>query len=135
MQHELGIVAKNILIIENDEKLVEILSEFFSEYEYNLKFVPQAHDIRPLVKEFKADLVLLDFLLPGLNGGELCLQIKRSEELKNIPVIIYSSFPKVMLSLGDYGCNAFVPKPFNLEDLMLQMEACMNEPERSYLFP
>ncbi len=128
-------MAKNILIVENDEKLVEVLREFFSAYGYNLKVLPQAYDIRPLVKEFKADLVLLDFLLPGVNGGELCLQIKRSEKLKNIPVIIYSAFPKVMLALGDYGCNAFISKPFNLEDLMLQIEACMKEPERNYLLP
>lgn len=126
-------MIKNILIIENDEKLVEILKEFFSEYEYALKVLPQVYDIRPIVEEFKADLVLVDFLLPGLNGGELCLQIKRSEKLKNIPVIIYSAFPKVMLSLEDYGCNAFVSKPFDLQKLMEQIKACINEPDRSYL--
>lgn len=128
-------VTKNILIIENDERLVEILSEFLPEYGYNLKFLPQVYDIRPEVKKFKADLVLLDFLLPGVNGGELCLQIKRNEQTRTIPVIIFSAFPKVMLSLGDYGCNAFISKPFELEELLKQIDACMSEPERIYLIP
>lgn len=127
-----GIVENSILIVENDDKLVEILNEFLPEQGYRVKFLPQAYDIRPIVKEYKPDLVLLDFLLPGVNGGELCSQIKRSEQLSHIPVIIFSAFPKVMLSLGDYGCNAFIAKPFDLSELISQIEACMNEPERIY---
>lgn len=128
-------MAKNILIIENDEKLVEILNEFLPENGYNVKVLPQVYDIRPLVKQHKPDLVLLDFLLPGVNGGELCLQIKRSEQLSAIPVIIFSAFPKVMLSLSDYGCNAFISKPFNLSKLVEQIDACVADPERIYLIP
>lgn len=126
-------MAKNILVVENDEKLVEILNEFLSDQDFIIKFIPQAYDIRPIVKEFKADLVLLDFLLPGVNGGELCLQIKRDEQISNVPVIIYSAFPRVMLALGDYNCNAFISKPFDLEELLSQINACIQEPQRVYL--
>jgi len=126
-------MEKNILIIENDDRLVEALNEFLSQEGFAVKSVPQAYDILPLVREHQPDLLLMDFLLPGINGGELCAQLKRNEQIRHIPVIIFSAFPRVLLSLGDYGCNAFVSKPFNLSDLLLQINACIEEPERVYM--
>lgn len=126
-------MENSILIVENDEKLVEILVELLPQYGYKLKVISEAYDIRPIVKEFKPNLVLLDFLLPGVNGGELCLQLKRSEQYLHIPVIIFSAFPKVLLSLGDYRCNAFIAKPFDLEVLLSQIDACIKDPEKNHI--
>ncbi|MDO7745025.1 MAG: response regulator [Pedobacter sp.] len=126
-------MAKHILVIENDEKLVEILDEFLTEQGYTLHFRPQAYDIVPIIKELMPDLVLLDFLLPGTNGGELCMQIKKNEQLRHIPVIIFTAFPRVLLALEDYRCNAFISKPFDLLALVDQIEACIKEPQRDYL--
>jgi DNA-binding response OmpR family regulator len=45
-----------------------------------------------------------------------------------IPVIIFSAFPKVLLSLGDYGCDAFIAKPFDLDNLLFHIEKCLEKP-------
>lgn len=126
-------MSYKILLIENDEKLVEVLREILENAGHQLHVLPETYDIRPIVTEFKPDLVLLDFLLPGINGGELCSQLKRMEQYQHIPVIIMSAFPRVMLSLGDYGCNAFIAKPFDLNNLLEQIEECIHEPDRSFL--
>lgn len=44
----------------------------------------------------------------------------------HIPAILISAFPRVLLSLGDYGCNAFIPKPFELLDLVEQINTCIH---------
>lgn len=126
-------MSYKILVIENDEKLVDVIREILEQAGHQIRVLPETYDIRPIVAEYQPDLVLLDFLLPGINGGELCSQLKRMEKYQQIPVIIMSAFPRVMLSLGDYGCNAFIPKPFELNALLEQIEDCIHEPDRSFL--
>ena len=69
-----------------------------------------------LYKEFNPDLVLVEFLLPGINGGEICYQLKNLNNY--VPVIIMSTHKKVFRSLGTYGCDDFIEKPFSLADLL-----------------
>lgn len=62
-------------------------------------------------------------MLNGINGGELCHQIKSSGQNGGLPVMIFSAYPRVIQSLGFYGCNAFMPKPFDLSLLVAQVNA------------
>jgi len=117
-----------ILVVEDDGNLVEILEEFFRQVGYNVKVLNVVNNIIEVVGDFQPDLVLLDYLLPVSNGGELCSQIKRNEITCMIPVIIFSAYPKVLLSLGDYGCDAFIAKPFDLDNLLFHIEKCLEKP-------
>lgn len=121
--------TKSILIIENDESVLEVLEEIFKNEGYQTHGYGQVDDIFSLVDDFKPDLVLLDYLLPGINGGELCAQLKKEPLTSHIPVVICSAYPQVMLSLGSYGCNAFISKPFELSQMISQVEDCLKNPD------
>lgn len=118
-----------ILIVDDDSALIEVLEELFNEVGYRIKAINSVENIIPVITEFQPDLVLLDYLLPFVNGGELCSQIKRNEATCMIPVIIFSAYPKVLLSLGDYGCDAFIAKPFDLDSLLFHIEKCLENPQ------
>ena len=107
-----------VLVIEDDPSIREVLGELFNDAGYASKFLPETFDIVEEVLAFKPDLVLLDYMLPTINGGELCSQLKNNLDTSCIPVVIYSAFSKVLFSLGDYGCDAFVEKPFDVKYLM-----------------
>lgn len=119
---------KSILIVENDESLMQLLEEVFEDAGYRTHCFQHIDDIFLLVEEFKPDVILLDYLLPGINGGELCAQLKRDPATKKIPVVICSAYPQVLLSLGSYGCNAFIAKPFDIADIIGQVESCIRNP-------
>lgn len=123
---------KRILIIENDESVLEVLQEIFKNEGYETRCYRQADDIFKLADDFKPDLVLLDYILPGINGGELCAQLKKDPETRHIPVVICSAYPQVMLSLGSYGCNAFISKPFKITDMVAQIEDCIKNPDQVF---
>ena len=123
---------KIILIIENDESLVGLFEDLLKYEGFNVQSHQQADDIFELVNDFKPDVVLMDYMLPGINGGELCAQLKRDPATKQIPVIICSAYAPVLLSLGSYGCNAFVSKPFEIKGLLSQIEQCLAEPSRVF---
>lgn len=84
-------MSKKILIIEDDKFLRELISQKISKQGY---IVVEAIDGEDGIEEFKKekpDLILLDLILPGIDGFEVLSQIKSNAELSNTPVIILSN--------------------------------------------
>ena len=107
-------MKRKILIIDDDYAVLEILNEWLSEDGFEVNAVPETNNVFDLIKKFNPSLVIVDYLLKGLNGGELCQQIKRSAKFKKLPVIIFSAFPENVLSLDRFQCDLFIQKPFDL---------------------
>jgi DNA-binding response OmpR family regulator len=82
-------------------------------------------DISGLLENYNPDLLIVDYLLPFINGGELCARVKKDNNWKHLPVIIYSAYPRVINSLGNYNCDAFLPKPFNLNTFLGLVESTL----------
>lgn len=124
--------TKNVLIIENDESLLALFEDLFTYEGFKVHAEQDTEDIFALVRDFEPNIVLLDYMLPGINGGELCAQLKRDPDTKHIPVIICSAYAPVLLSLGSYGCNAFLSKPFELKDLIVKVRECLADPDKVF---
>jgi CheY-like chemotaxis protein len=107
-----------VLIIDDDQAIIDVLKQFFQLCGYVCITRQSADDIIALVTHVRPSVIILDYLLPEINGGDLCGRIKREGSLRDIPVIICSAYPKVFLSLGTYGSNAFIAKPFNLDEVL-----------------
>jgi CheY-like chemotaxis protein len=127
--HHSGADKKKILVIENDTSIADVMKELLADEDYNYVIYDDAVEIQPLIQEHQPDLILLDYLLDNTNGGELCSQVKKVPETAHIPVIIYSAAPKVLQSLGYYGCDLFVAKPFDLEYLAEQIKGLLQSSE------
>lgn len=95
-------MLKRILVIDNDKDLLEILKEALA-YDYFEVTAVDAVDntVFELINEHRPDVVLLDYLLWGVNGDEICHQIKSNPQTANLPVIMFSAYPRVLLSLGN----------------------------------
>lgn len=106
-----------LLVIDNDADTLDVLQEALTYEGWEVTALPGTIDIVHTVADHRPDLILMDFMLNGINGGELCSQVKKTVQTAALPVVLMSAYGKVMLSLGDYGCDRFVPKPFDLEEL------------------
>jgi CheY-like chemotaxis protein len=114
---------KRILVIDNDPAILDVMQEALTYEGFEVTTVEGTQDINKLVKATAPQLVLIDYLLNGINGGELCHQIKTSPATGALPVILLSAYPRVLNSLGTYGCDAFIAKPFDLSLLIDQVQA------------
>jgi DNA-binding response OmpR family regulator len=114
MRAELTIQKAKILIIDDDADLLDLLQDFLQSSGFEVKTNQSSGGIFQTITQYQPDLIILDYLLNlnGINGGELCHQVKTTT---HIPVILYSAYPRVLLSLGTYGCDQFIPKPFDLD--------------------
>ncbi len=112
--------AKNIkvLIVDNDNDILDVMNEALTYEGYEVNGLLEVDNIFPKIMTYRPDIVILDYILDGINGGELCHQIKVNRYTAQLPVVIMSAYPKVLQSLGDYGCNVFIPKPFDLDHIL-----------------
>ncbi len=116
-------MAKKILVIDDDPALLEMMQEVLAYDGYEVECLEFTEEILSEIKSCSPDLVVIDYLLNcSVNGGELCHQIKNNPATATIPVVIISAFSKVFLSLGDYNCDLFMPKPFELNELFFNFK-------------
>lgn len=116
-------MQKNLLVIDNDIEMNEILEEVLKDESFNITFYEEIDDIKSVIEKHRPDLILLDFNLNGLNGGELCKIIKNDPEIAHLPVIIFSAFPKVIYSSKNYGYDCFIEKPFDIDEFIQTLHA------------
>jgi len=106
-------MKEHILIIDDDQNFLEITRDLLVGLGYDVTALSESSDIVATMKACKPDLVMVDYLLQAINGGELCVQIKRNEQTWDIPVILMSAYSRVVLSLGTYNCDELLEKPFD----------------------
>jgi DNA-binding response OmpR family regulator len=105
---------KRVLIVDNDADILEIMTEALSHEGYEVTGFIETGDIFLLIDQHKPDIIILDYVLNGINGGTICKQIKINEKTAGLPVVIMSAHTRVLQSASYYRCNVFIPKPFDL---------------------
>lgn len=111
-------MAKRVLIIDDDKDVLDVMEEALTYEGFDVHAVLETDDIFALLDQYRPDILLIDYLLRGVNGGELCSKIKKNPKTSGLPVVILSAYPKVVDSLGYRDCDKFIPKPFNLNELV-----------------
>jgi two-component system phosphate regulon response regulator PhoB len=119
---------KNILIIEDDRELADMVASYLQTEGGFLTII--CHDgISGLetALEIRPDLVILDLRLPGLNGTEICRQLRKNSGTEAIPVIMLSACTEEIdrvVSL-EVGADDYVTKPFSPRELLLRIQAIL----------
>ena len=119
-------MKKNILVIEDDEDTLVLLEEMLRYSDFEAKGIRETRDILKVIDEVKPDLLLTDYILRGINGGELCHQVKTNPKTAHLPVVLMSAYPRVLESLGNYGCDVFITKPFDMNHLITSINDCLH---------
>lgn len=107
-----------ILIVEDEDILSSVLQEKFEEKNFKVVLAKDGSVVLPLVKKNKPDAILLDILLPKVNGMEVLSQLKADEDLRSIPVIVMSNLGedskiKEALQLGAVDYMVKTQHPIN----------------------
>lgn len=118
---------KRILLIEDEEDIASLvkLQAELSGYKLHVE-VDGINGYRAVERE-KPDLVLLDIMLPGQNGYDICRKIKSNPDLRNIPLIIISAKEEeldILLGL-ELGADDYISKPFSPKILMSRIKAVL----------
>lgn len=119
-------MLKRILILDDNQDILEIVEEALKYEQFEVHGTTRADDIIPLINKIKPNLVLLDYRVSGTNGGEVCKRIKASPVFGNTPVIIFSAYINSSRELFNYGCDAVINKPFDLDELITKVNSLIS---------
>ncbi len=123
---------KNILIIEDVEDHLEIVKLILEQNGYNILVATTGTEGLNCARTNSPDLVILDVVLPEMNGYEVCKEIKNGTDTKHIPIIMLSvrSNPEDIETAYKAGANKYITKPFNLEDLVKEVKNHLGEEQK-----
>ena len=120
---------KKILVIDDDPDIRTVMSILLRKSGYQVDTASNREEALLKMND-KPSVVLLDVLLSGSDGRDLCKEIKSNSALGNIPVIVFSAHPGAADKIDEYGADDFIPKPFNtdllLEKIQLQAERAVS---------
>jgi len=115
-------MPKRILVVDDDRNIGQILHASFSSKGYETIVSRNGEDALAKFSQIQPDLVLLDVLLPRMNGWDVCKKLKETEAGRNTPIILMSAVYKNYKMQQDarekYGADDFVEKPFQLSRLL-----------------
>jgi len=114
-----------ILVVDDDPSIVRIIEEMLGREErFEIRTASTGYDAGMMTREFRPNIVLLDYMLPDVNGNIVCERIKSDSELADTKIIIISGVVRQseIDCLLESGADAFIPKPFQVEELIEKID-------------
>lgn len=116
-----GNARKRILAVDDDAQIIELFKDVFDRDDrFEFKSASTGYDAGMLTESFKPHLILLDYMLPDINGNVVCDRIRSNEALNDTKIIVVSGVinREEIDQLRSSGADDFVQKPFNIDQLV-----------------
>ena len=126
-------MPKTILIVEDEEDIIELISFHIKKEGFQIEFTTQGDDALTMVEKVQPDLILLDLMLPGMDGFDVCRELKTSQQFRHIPIIMVSAKseePDIVAGL-ELGAEDYVTKPFSPKILISRVKAVLRRSQKS----
>jgi excisionase family DNA binding protein len=115
---------RKVLIVDDDLELVELIVDVLDrDGRFETRTVNNGFDAGMMVKEYHPDLIVLDIMLPDINGKEVCQRVRSDKAMDDVRIICISGMVEddKISELRDAGANDFMHKPFEIEKLVDRM--------------
>ncbi len=119
---------KKVLIVDDDAEIVELMTDVLvRDGRFDIKTAASGYDAGIMTQQFLPDLILLDYMLPDVNGNVVCETIRKNPEFESIKIIIVSGVVKQdeIDQLLKSGAEDFIRKPFNIAELTDKIAAVL----------
>jgi len=112
---------RKALVVDDDRDLVELLRDSLeADGRFDVRSANNGFDAGMMVKEYRPDVIILDVMLPDINGKEVCQRVRSDPSLDDVKILCISGMVEAdrIQELRDAGANDFLQKPFEVETLI-----------------
>lgn len=122
-----------VVVVDDSAPTRELLEAWLTSAGCDVLTAASGEDAVPLIQQQKPDLVLLDIVMPGLDGLEVCRRLKQDAETRDVPVIVVSGLQHQanVRRAREAGAEAYVWKPFDEDELLSVVSAALEERRRA----
>jgi len=120
VSHKINIQSARVLVIDDEPEITDIVEAFLTEAGYTVGVENTPSNAIARAREFRPDVVLLDIMMPGVDGYDICQQIKAQPQLSHVPIIFLTGKDRAddMGRSFKVGGDMFIKKPFSCERLL-----------------
>ncbi len=118
-------IKPTVLVVEDDEAIISLLLYNLEKNHYNVHISKDGAEALDMAQDVHPDVILLDWMLPGMSGIEVCQKLRKIEETKSIPIIMISARGEEMDKISglERGADDYLVKPFSPRELMARINA------------
>ncbi|HYC40386.1 MAG TPA: response regulator transcription factor [Chitinophagaceae bacterium] len=106
-----------ILVVDDDPDIGTMIKMMLEYRGYNVTVTDRGEQAERLLEDQYFDLMIMDMLLSGINGIDVCARIKKNEATSAIPIMMISAHPNAREICLEAGADEFISKPFDMEDM------------------
>lgn len=120
MSHQINISTAKILVVDDEPEITEIVETFLTEAGYQVSVQNSPTEAIKSAHQFKPDVILLDIMMPGMDGYDICQELKKDPEFSGTPVIFLTGKDRNddMGRSFKVGGDMFIKKPFSCDRLL-----------------
>jgi CheY-like chemotaxis protein len=110
-------MPNTILLVDDDPQLTHVVSMFFEIEGYVVLLAKDGGEALETLGQTRPDVILLDLMLPGIDGAEVCHRIRQDKRLADVPIVVFTAAEGRELELAAAGATRFIVKPYSLDGL------------------
>ena len=118
-----GALRRKILVIDDDDRLRDVLSRYLVMAGFDAATAADGHEGLAVAKTYEPDLIILDLMMPGIDGLEVCKQLKADPDRESTLVVVFTALREEGAAAVEAGADGFIPKPFNLDKMAERVRA------------
>ncbi len=128
---------RRILIVEDDPAIRMLVRTALETEGHEVAEAADGLEVLPAARASRPDLILLDIGLPGIHGFAVLAQLKRDDELSDVPVMMITAWasPELLAKARALGADDYVQKPFDVSDLRARVARALGAEVEGYLEP
>lgn len=122
---------RRVLVVDDDPNIVELFVDILSRHpHYEVKTAATGYDAGMLTESFRPHLILLDYMLPDINGNVVCSRVRSNPDTRDTKIVFISGAVDAseIKTLTDAGADAFIKKPFKIEELLARIADLLGTP-------
>lgn len=122
---------RKILVIDDDQGTTRLLENILTKEGYDVIPVNNGCEAVPTALASKPNLILLDLIMPSVDGFEVCKNIRLHEQLVSTPIIVFTSVSEIEKKVAAFelGANDYIVKPIHPQELKLRIKALLGNHE------
>lgn len=118
-----GIPAARILLVDDEMSSAEVLALVLASEGYEVTVAADGHQAISRLMEAEPDVLITDFMMPGMNGADLVHTVRKMERFAHLPIMMMSGAPESALRSYAAPYDVFLRKPFGLDEFLSALNA------------